>query len=105
MKHIKLFENFSKELTEILRNPEIGQYVILQNNPVLLINNNNIHIMENNVGLIENIIHGAYISYEVIFKKEKIGDNLRVFAFKNNIVAFGTKEEMEIKLQAKKYNI
>lgn len=119
MKYIKTYENSQKP-------PKIGDYVAINPSKNLPVNNIYINIikdfLKNNIGQIINIKKEKVmfppgklnkINYMLAVKYENVPEDVSGF-FKNNIkvfnlssvAAFGkTKEEVEIKLSANKYNL
>lgn len=100
MKYIKLFEE--------LNIPRVGDYVLLEiefSNSIELQN-----FINNNIGKIirRNVNHEnldiQYVDIPENIKYCFSTKNSRVFHI-HNIIIFGTKEQMELELQVKKYNL
>ena len=103
MKYIKKFENVSK--------PKIGDYVIGEIN--------NIHSSD----MLKNYIKNSIGEITFIFREDRVisryfdipknlkrnfydgQNNDQIVIYTNKIVGFGTKEEMELILNSKKYNL
>lgn len=93
MKYLKLYEH--KEL-------KVGDYVILRNADSIVLSKYNIDIINNHIGMITDILKFKnYTRYEVVYSC----NYLRVEVPFENIVAYGTKEEIETQLNINKYNL
>jgi len=98
----KIYENLNTRI------PKVGEYIVAKNIPVVLHEPENIRILETSAGLVESILlpdSTTPMMYEVVFKYDGGLKGLRTFLYDNNIIGVGSKEEMNMILQANKYNI
>lgn len=97
MKHLKLFENFESTVRELNRLPKRGDFIQLK------LDDNNIRSYKD---LVNNNI-GEVVELKQIFNLiVKYDDKYYVNSDTSHIVDFApTKEELEFKLKARKYNI
>ena len=114
MKYIKLFEKINKN-----KRPKIGDYVICTD--FTFLPNEALFFIENNVGQIINIeiadnpycVHFEKVpsDFKSLFPKErnklsgKYENNCRWFTLKEILLCFKHKEDLEIYLATKKYNL
>lgn len=96
MKHLKKYESIEK--------PEVGDYVLMKSQATEKIAN----LINQTIGRIEfySISQlGVKYDFPISILNELSIDNIRIFET-HQIVAFGkTKKELELKIQANKYNL
>lgn len=107
MKHIKIYENFSDNESDI----EVGDFAIFYYDEVAQytyhakLNPTLKDYINNNVGYITNVSNKENLWIEVLYENLPYSSN-KIILTKDNIVKYSkNKEELEIYLNANKYNL